>query len=154
MARPLRLEFAGALYHITARGDRREPIYEDDDDRAAFLGLLGEVSQQHNNHYYLLVETPEGNLSRGMRQLNGVYTQKHNRRHGRVGHVFQGHYKAILVEKESYLLELARYMVLNPVRAQIVHTSVEWPWSIIARLWDSRHRRQVFMWIGYWRHLT
>jgi len=139
MARPLRLEFAGALYHITARGDRREPIYEDDDDRAAFLGLLGEVSQQHNwlchayclmgNHYHLLVERPDGNLSRGMRQLNGVYTQKHNRRHGRVGHVFQGRYKAILVEKESYLLELARYIVLNPVRARMVHAPVEWPWS-------------------------
>jgi REP element-mobilizing transposase RayT len=139
MARPLRLEFAGALYHITARGDRREPIYEDDQDRIGFLGLLGEVNQQHNwlchayclmgNHYHLLVETPDGNLSRGMRQLNGVYTQKHNRQHGRVGHVFQGRYKAILVEKESYLLELARYIVLNPVRAQMVHTAVEWPWS-------------------------
>lgn len=139
MARPLRLEFAGALYHITARGDRREPIYEDDQDRTEFLCLLSAVSQQHNwlchayclmgNHYHLLVETPEGNLSRGMRQLNGVYTQKHNRRHGRVGHVFQGRYKAILVEKESYLLELARYIVLNPVRARMVHTPVEWPWS-------------------------
>ncbi len=81
MARPLRLVFAGALYHITARGERREPIYEDDDDRIGFLGLLGEVSRQHNwvchayclmgNHYHLLVESPDGNLSRGMQQLNG-----------------------------------------------------------------------------------
>lgn len=103
MARPLRLGFAGALHHITARGDRREPICEDDQDDIEFLGLLGKVSQQHNwlchayclmgNHYHVLVETPEGNLSRGMRQLNGVYTQKLNRRHGRVGHVFQGRYK-------------------------------------------------------------
>lgn len=81
------------------------------------------------NHYHLLIETPEGNLSRGMRQLNGVYTQQHNRRHSRVGHVFQGRYKAVLVEKQSYLLELARYIVLNPVRAQMVRTAGEWPWS-------------------------
>lgn len=139
MARPLRLEFAGALYHITARGDRREPIYDDDTDRTAFVNLLGDVCRQYNwichayclmgNHYHLLVETPEGNLSSGMRQLNGVYTQQYNRRHGRVGHVFQGRYKAILIEKESYLLELARYIVLNPVRAQMVSVALEWPWS-------------------------
>lgn len=139
MARPLRLEFAGALYHITARGDRRELIYEDDNDRLAFLTLLGEVCMQYQwichayclmgNHYHLLLETPEANLSSGMRQLNGVYTQRHNRRHERVGHVFQGRYKAILVEKQGYLLELARYIVLNPVRAQMVHTAKDWPWS-------------------------
>ena len=139
MARPLRLEFAGALYHITSRGDRREDIYEDDADRADFLSVLGEVCAQHNwvchayclmsNHYHLLVETPDGNLSKGMRQLNGVYTQHFNRRHGRVGHVFQGRYKAILVDKEAYLLELARYIVLNPVRAGMVRSAREWPWS-------------------------
>jgi putative transposase len=76
-----------------------------------------------DNHYHLLIETPEGNLSRGMRQLNGVYTQTYNRSHCRVGHVFQGRYKAILVEKESYLLELARCIVLNPVRAGMVRTA-------------------------------
>lgn len=139
MARPLRLEVAGALYHITARGDRREPIYDDDADRVVFLQLLGDVCQRYNwlchayclmgNHYHLLVETPEDNLSQGMRQLNGVYTQQYNRRHGRVGHVFQGRYKAILVDKDSYLLELARYIVLNPVRAHMVRTAVDWPWS-------------------------
>ena len=93
MARPLRLEFAGALYHITARGERREEIYLDDDDRQAFIDLLGEVCLRFNwtvhayclmsNHYHLLVETPDSNLSRGMRQLNGMYTQRFNRRHGR-----------------------------------------------------------------------
>ena len=139
MARPLRLEFAGALYHLTSRGDRRENIYEDDADRADFLSVLGEVCAQYNwvchayclmsNHYHLLVETPDGNLSKGMRQLNGVYTQHFNRRHGRVGHVFQGRYKAILVDKNAYLLELARYIVLNPVRAQMVRSAREWPWS-------------------------
>ena len=111
MARPLRLEFFGALYHVTARGDRREPIYEDDEDRQAFLDVLADVADRFNwlvhaycemtNHYHLLIETPDGNLSKGMRQLNGVYTQYSNRRHGRVGHLFQGRYKAILVQKEA-----------------------------------------------------
>ena len=139
MARPLRLEFEGALYHVTSRGDRREDIYEDDTDRADFLAVLGEVCSQHNwtchayclmsNHYHLLVETPDGNLSRGMRQLNGVYTQHFNRRHGYVGHLFQGRYKAILVDKNEYLLELARYIVLNPVRAGMVRSARDWRWS-------------------------
>jgi hypothetical protein len=82
-----------------------------------------------SNHYHLLVETPDANLSKGMRQLNGVYTQTFNRAHGRVGHVFQGRYKAILVEKESYLMELSRYIVLNPVRAGMTRSAIEWPWS-------------------------
>jgi len=82
-----------------------------------------------SNHYHLLIETPDANLSRGMRQLNGVYTQTFNRAHGRAGHVFQGRYKAILVEKESYLLELSRYIVLNPVRAGMVNPAKDWPWS-------------------------
>ena len=139
MARPLRLEFAGALYHLTSRGDHRDKIFLDDEDRRTFLDLLGkEILQQHwicyayclmENHYHLLIETPEPNLVRGMRRLNGVYTQAFNRRHGRVGHVFQGRYKAILVDKENYLLELCRYIVLNPVRAKIVTTVEKWPWS-------------------------
>ncbi|ROO26491.1 toxin RelE [Salinisphaera orenii MK-B5] len=139
MARPLRLEFAGALYHVTARGDRREPIYEDDEDRQAFLDVLADVADRFNwlvhayceitNHYHLLIETPDGNLSKGMRQLNGVYTQYSNRRHGRVGHLFQGRYKAILVQKEAYLLEVARYIVLNPVRADMTRSAGDWPWS-------------------------
>jgi len=135
----LRLEFTGALYHITSRGDRQEDIYEDDDDRKAFLSVLESVCESYNwvchayclmsNHYHLLIETPDANLSRGMRQLNGVYTQTFNRAHGRAGHVFQGRYKAILVEKESYLLELSRYIVLNPVRAGMVNSAKDWPWS-------------------------
>ena len=139
MARPLRLEFAGALYHITSRGDRREAIYEDDADRHLFLSLLNQVCEGHNwlchayclmgNHYHILIETPDANLSKGMRQLNGMYTQKFNQKHGRVGHVFQGRYKAILVEKQAYLLELARYIVLNPVRAGMVRKAKDWPWS-------------------------
>ena len=82
-----------------------------------------------DNHYHFVVETAEGNLSKGMRQLNGVYTQYFNRQYNRVGHVFQGRYKAILVEKETYLLELSRYVVLNPVRAKMVDPAEDWPWS-------------------------
>ena len=139
MARPLRLEFSGALYHLTSRGDRQEDIFEDDADRVSFLSVLDKVCGTYNwvchayclmsNHYHLLIETPDANLSKGMRQLNGVYTQTHNRTHGRSGHVFQGRYKAILVQKENYLLELSRYIVLNPVRAGMVRSAKEWPWS-------------------------
>jgi putative transposase len=139
VARPLRIEFADALYHITARGDRREPIYADEEDWERFLRLLGEVVEDSKwlchayclmtNHYHLVIGTPEGNLSKGMRQLNGVYTQAYNRRHRQVGHLFQGRYKAILVEAERYLLELARYVVLNPVRAGMVSEPGGWAWS-------------------------
>jgi REP element-mobilizing transposase RayT len=139
MARPIRIEFAGAMYHVTSRGNRQEAIYIDDEDRLNFLSLLSQVSKDYNwlihayclmdNHYHLLIETQDGNLSRGMRQLNGVYTQKTNRHHGKVGHVFQGRYKAILVQKETYLLELSRYIVLNPVRAGMVREAKDWPWS-------------------------
>lgn len=139
MARPLRIEFAGALYHVTSRGDKKADIYLDDGDRVQFLNTLKEVCCRFNwvihayclmdNHYHLLVETPESNLSLGMRQLNGVYTQKFNRTHSRVGHVFQGRYKSVIVQKESYLLALSRYIVLNPVRAGMVRSATNWPWS-------------------------
>ena len=146
MARPLRIELSGGLYHVTSRGDRREDIYFSDADRVAWLGLLGQVCSRFNwrchayclmtNHYHLVIETPEGNLAQGMRQLNGVYTQWVNRTHKRVGHVFQGRYKAILVEKDSYLLELARYVVLNPVRAGMVSDVGNWPWSSYPAMLD------------------
>ncbi len=139
MSRPLRIKFKGALYHITARGNRQESIFYSDDDRDAFLSILGKVIVRYNwvchayclmdNHYHLLIETPDGNLSAGMRQLNGVYTQKLNRTYGKVGHVFQGRFKSILVEKESYLLELCRYIVLNPVRAGCCTKPAGWQWS-------------------------
>ena len=139
MARPLRIEFAGALYHITSRGDRREAIYEDDEDRESFLRVLAEVVERYHwvchgfclmtNHYHLVVETREGNLSQGMRHLNGVYTQASNRRHRRVGHLFQGRFKGILVDKDAYLLELSPYVVLNPVRARMVAAPEQWSWS-------------------------
>jgi REP element-mobilizing transposase RayT len=139
MSRPLRLELAGGLYHVISRGDRREDIYLDDDDREQWLDVFQQVCERFNwichawcqmtNHYHIVVETVEANLSQGMRQLNGVYTQNMNRKHGRVGHVFQGRYKAILVEKDSYLLELSRYVVLNPLRARMVRDLARWRWS-------------------------
>jgi len=142
MARPLRIGFAGALYHVTARGNDRKAVYRDDRDRARFLDRLAAVVYTHRlrvhafvlmrNHFHLLVETPEADLSRAMGQLNGSYTQDFNRRHRRSGHLFQGRYKAILVEKDSYLLELSRYIHLNPVRVGEVSRAWAFAWSSAA----------------------
>ncbi|MFY9148461.1 MAG: transposase [Smithellaceae bacterium] len=139
MARPLRIEYPDAVYHVTARGNAKNDIFHSDTDRNTFLKILSGVVLRYNwlchayclmdNHYHLLIETPDGNLSVGMRQLNGVYTQKHNWLHQKSGHVFQGRFKAIVVEKESYLLELCRYVVLNPVRAGKTETPEQWRWS-------------------------
>ena len=139
MARPLRIEFPGAVYHVTSRGNARADIFVDDHDRELFLKVLGQVVRCCNwlchayclmdNHYHLLIETPEGNLSAGMRQLNGVYTQAYNRTHEQDGHVFKGRFKAVLVEKENHLLELCRYIVLNPLRAGMVKRPDDHPWS-------------------------
>jgi REP element-mobilizing transposase RayT len=139
MARPLRLEFPGAVYHVTSRGNARQDIVADDRDRTVFLSVLAQVVDRYgwlchayclmDNHYHLLIETPQPTLSLGMRQLNGRYTQSYNRRHERVGHLFQGRFTAILVEKEAHLLELCRYVVLNPVRAKLVPHPRQWAWS-------------------------
>jgi len=139
MARPLRIEYAEAVYHVTSRGNARRSIFKDDKDRGMLLNILEEVNDRYhwfcyayclmNNHYHLVIETPDGNLSKGMRHLNGVYTMRFNRHHGSVGHVFQGRYKAILVQKESHLLEVCRYVVLNPVRAKVVEVPERWRWS-------------------------
>jgi len=139
MARPLRIEYDGAVYHVTSRGNARKPIYRDDTGRGIFLDMLHKVNEKFNwlchayclmnNHYHLVIETPDGNLSKGMRQLNGVYTQLFNKLHHRVGHIFQGRYKAILIQKESHLLEVCRYVVLNLVRAKAVTRPEEWQWS-------------------------
>lgn len=139
MSRPLRIEFPGAVYHVTSRGNAKQKIFEDDKDRELFLSLIGHVVERYgwlchayclmNNHYHLLIETPLPNLSRGMRQLNGLYTQRYNKRHTRVGHLFQGRFKSVLVEKEAHLLELCRYIDLNPLRAKIVDHPFKWQWS-------------------------
>lgn len=137
--RPPRVQYAGAVYHITTRGNAKQAIFLDPHDRTMFLNTLGESVDRYawhchayclmGNHYHLLVETREPTLSKGMRHLNGVYTQRFNRRHDRVGHLFQGRFKAIIVEKEPHLLEVARYVVLNPVRAGAVTAPAQWRWS-------------------------
>jgi len=139
MARPLRIEFEGAVYHVTSRGNAGIDIFLDDVDRIRFLEILGRTVDRFGwichayclmtSHFHLLIETPDPNLSRGMQHLNGVYTQWFNRRHSRAGHLVQGRFKSILVEKESYLLELARYIVLNPVRARMTRSARNWRWS-------------------------
>ena len=139
MARPIRVEYPGALYHLTSRGNAKADIFLDDADRRVFLRYLGLTVARFGwrlyayclmgNHYHLLAETPQPNLSQGMHRLNGGYSQTFNRRHDRVGHVLQGRFDAVLVERDNYLLELSRYIALNPVRAGIAKTAVEWPWS-------------------------
>jgi putative transposase len=139
MARPLRLEFPGAVYHVTSRGNARQDIVADDRDRTRWQAVLAQVVDRYgwlchayclmDNHYHLVIETPQPNLSLGMRQLNGRYTQAFNRRHQRVGHLLQGRFRSVLVEKETHLLELCRYVVLNPVRAKCVPHPRQWAWS-------------------------
>ncbi len=133
------LNFREAVYHVTSRGNARQKIYRDHHDREQFLSTLAHVIGRNDwlchayclldNHYHLLIDTPKANLSLGMRQLNGAYTQSFNRRHRRVGHLFQGRFKAILVQKETHLLELCRYVVLNPVRARMTRQPGQWVWS-------------------------
>lgn len=139
MTRPLRIEYPGAVYHVTSRGNRRSNIYTDEEDHRAFLVILGEMTRRFHvlchgyclmsNHYHLVLETVEGNLCRAMRYLNGVYTQTFNRKHRKCGHVFQGRYKAVLIQKSSHLLEVCRYVVLNPVRAGMAERPEDWTWS-------------------------
>jgi putative transposase len=139
MSRPLRLQLPGGIYHVTARGNARRPIFEDDDDCARFLVVLASTVTRYRvlchayclmgNHYHLLVQTLEPNLSVAMRQLNGVYTQRFNRRHERCGHVLQGRFGAQLVDGDAYLREVCRYIVLNPVRAGLVVHPRDWRWS-------------------------
>ncbi|MBI3291454.1 MAG: transposase [Elusimicrobia bacterium] len=139
MARPLRIEYENAVYHITSRGNEQQAIYRSDKDRRRFLDILGDVVKRYrwichayclmDNHYHLLIETPLANISRGMRHLNGVYTQAFNYVHRRVGHLFQGRFRGILVEKQEHLLEVARYIVLNPVRARVCDRAEDYLWS-------------------------
>ncbi len=139
MARPLRLEIEGGVYHVTSRGNTKQFIFLDDSDTDKFFAVLHSVVDRlnwlchayclMNNHYHLMIETPDGNISRGMRQLNGVYTQSFNKRHNSIGHLFQGRYKSILVDKDRYLLSLCRYIVLNPVRAKLVKSPNASQWS-------------------------
>jgi putative transposase len=142
MSRPLRLLTEGAIYHVMSRGNAKMAIYHDDVDRLRFLAILEGVLEQYrvechayclmSNHYHMVLRTLDANLSSAIRQLNGVYAQWWNRRHQRVGHMVQGRFKAQLVERDGYFLEVCRYVVLNPVRSGLVTSPEEWPWSSYA----------------------
>ncbi len=139
MARPLRIEFPGALYHVISRGNERRAIVRDDADRRKRVDWLRRTVETYgwrlhafvlmNNHDHLFVETPEANLSAGMQHYNGSYTGYFNRRHRRAGHLFQGRFKGHLIEEAGYFLEVSRYIHLNPVRARTVGRPEDWPWG-------------------------
>ena len=139
MSRPLRIQYPGAMYHITSRGNGGNKIFQDDSDHLIFLEELKKVMEDYNwisyayclmpNHYHLFIKTVDPNLSIGMRQLNGDYTQKYNIRHKQFGHIFQGRFKSILVEDAGYQGVLIRYITLNPVKAKLVKSPMDWPWS-------------------------
>jgi len=139
MTRPLRIKIPGGLYHIYSRGLDKNAIFRDDKDKEKFLEILHKCNCDYGwkcyayclmmNHYHILIETIDGDISRGMRQLNGVYAQYFNWKHDRIGPLYQGRFKAILVDRENYFLELCRYIVLNPVRAGIVQSPQDYHWS-------------------------
>ena len=139
MARPLRIEYPGALYYVTSRGNEQKDVFKSQRDREKFLSYLESAVVRYgavvhawclmSNHYHLLLETPSGNLSQIMRHINGAYTTYFNVKRKRAGHLFQGRYKGILVEADAYALELSRYMHLNPVRAWMVAKPEHYPWS-------------------------
>ena len=139
MARPLRITYPGAFYHVTSRGNERKDIFKSKRDRERFLEYLESATQRYNavihvycmmdNHYHLLLETPSGNLPQIMRHLNGAYTTYFNVKRKRSGHLFQGRYKAILVDIDEYAKELSRYIHLNPVRAKMVAIPEAYTWS-------------------------
>jgi putative transposase len=139
MARPLRIEYPGAFYHVTSRGNEKKDIFKSRRDREKFLSYLQSSVERYGalihayclmtNHYHLLLETPRGNLAEIMQHINGAYTTYFNVKRKRTGHLFQGRYKAIVVEADEYALELSRYMHLNPVRAGMVRVPQEHEWS-------------------------
>ena len=156
MGRPIRIQYPGALYHVTSGGNERRDIFLDNDDRRQFLAILADYHDRFgivvhcyalmDNHYHLVLETPLGNLVKVMHGINSSYTGYFNRRHDRAGHLFQGRYKAVVVDKDAYLLELSRYVHLNPVRAGIVKGPEEYPWS--SYLGYIRKSKRV-QWVEY-----
>lgn len=152
MARPLRIEYAGAFYHVTARGNERREIFQTKKDYERFKQYLMRAQDKYDfllhgyvlmtNHYHLIIETPKANLNRIMHYINGSYTTYFNRKQGRNGHLFQGRYKAILVDVDHYLLELSRYSHLNPVRAGLVKRPEEYPYSSY-RSYITREREEM-----------
>ncbi len=167
MARALRIEYPGANYHITSRGNERKSIYRNKGDRRSFLLYLksaylryGAVIHAYclmDNHYHILLETPRGNLSQIMRHINGAYTTRFNVKHKRKGHLFQGRYKAILVDADAYLTELSRYIHLNPVRAGMVDMPEKYSWSSY-RYYIGKKKKPDWLFVdsilGYFEHIT
>lgn len=142
MARALRIQVSGGTYHVTTKGCAERLIYFDDIDRRCFEAILASVIEQHEwscssfclmgTHYHLLVATPLGDLAAGMQRLNGQYAQTFNRRHGTTGHVFKARYHSEFMQTDSHLLEVTRYVALNPVRAGLCRRPEDWPWSTFA----------------------
>ncbi len=161
MVRPARIEYEGAFYHVMNRGNRKEDIFLDDEDRDKFCKILGKVEARYKiiiysfvlmtNHYHLLIETPLGNLSRAVQRLNGDYASYFSRRHKRPGHLFQGRFKAMLVEKEAYLLELSRYIHLNPYRAGMVKAPEKYKWSSLYEISGKKINSYFTL---YWEWLS
>jgi len=139
MARPLRIEYPGAFYHVMSRGNDRKAVFRQKEDYELFLETLADASERFDvltyafclmpNHLHLLIQTKNPNLSQFMKRLLGVYTIRFNRRHKRHGHLFQGRYKAHLVDQDSYFLELSRYIHLNPVKAKLSEKPEKYTWS-------------------------
>ena len=139
LARPLRIEFPGAFYHVTSRGNEKKAVFRNSRDKEKFLSYLESAHDRYGavihvyclmeNHYHLLLETPRGNLSQILHHINGAYTTYFNIKRGRYGHLFQGRYKGILIEKDAYGEELSRYIHLNPVRGGVVKDPLEYEWS-------------------------
>ena len=175
MARPLRIEYPDAWYHVMNRGRRGEDIFSDEQDYGMFTVLLEETSEKWNiriaayclmpNHYHMLVQTPEANISRSMRHLNGVYTQRYNSRHECDGQLFRGRYKSILIDTDSYLLQAVRYIHRNPIEAGLSEKMDSYKWSShkgyisIAKKWDWLHKDRILSmlsknrkdWLRYYR---
>ena len=159
MSRPLRIQFSGAWYHVMNRGRRAENIFHDKDDYQMFVDLLKETSKMWNirisaycllpNHYHILVQTPEANISRSMRHLNGIYTQRYNRKHSCDGQLFRGRYKSILISENSYLLQVVRYIHRNPLRAGLAKKLEDYTWSShkgylsISKKWDWINKKFI-----------
>jgi len=156
MGRQIRIEYEGAVYHVLSRGNERKEIFKDSDDKERFLSILAEYHDRYgvlihsyvlmDNHYHVLLETPKANLVRVMHGLNSRYTGYFNKKYSRSGHLFQGRYKAIIVEKERYLVELSRYIHLNPIRAGMAESPEIYQWSSYI---GFINKKKVLRWIEY-----
>ncbi len=162
MARPLRIQYPGAVYHITCRGNEKREIFKDDRDKRIFIKILTRSTKIYNikvfsyvlmyNHFHLLIETPLGNLGEFMRHFNITYTSNYNRRHKRAGHLYQGRYKSILVEKEAYLAILSKYIHLNPIKTKAMEKKLDrekaqylksYKWSSLSGYINKRKKEEL-----------